>query len=1022
MRETREILQKLEAEREKRRKAEKRLKKLEKQYNDSLLHKERLRQNLLGLLAAVNMPRIYLDYRLNIVGFSDDFPATEENIALVSSGRGNLAEFLRSNDIDQIRQYLRKLKALENLPYDSERGWELKYRGPNSSDRIGKSWIALSGCNKLKWEIINDCGRLKFVHKPHIRDRVDCYLMCAEEYGGANEDVKVIYRVKTSKKEENIRDLSLVLSGSSNKVGMLCDAVGYTVCSGSFYNTEARIQRKAADIIRSPEKLKPDTEYEITVERIGGRIRRLLKNLETQQEAQPLEMIDPNALYDRENHLGFTTYSGEAEIYDIEVYTRKSPFSIDRFRIPFKMEVRLKDAGFKDRVFNLRISKDQSLGKIIYTLFFEDITERKRAEEALGLSEEKYRELVENINEVIYSVDNKGVVKYISPIIESISGYKPSEVLGHSFTEFVYQEDIPRVVKRFREILAGDKTPTECRLLAKSNEIRWIRASTKPVLKGNKLIGLQGSLSDITERKQAEEALRESEERYRHLIQNIPVGLYRNTPGPKGKFIMANEATARMHGFEKVEDFLQTPVADLYYEPTKRKIFSDKLIAKGEVFREELLLKKRDGTPFWGAVSARVIRDESGKIKCFDGMLEDITKQKQAEEALQISEERFRNVAEETDDWVWEIGIDLVFKYSNSRVKEILGYEPEEVIGKSFLDFMSEKELYRIESKRDYLLREIIFTGQETYLVRKDGKTIITESSGVPIFRRNRTFVGFQGLTRDITERIQVKEEEERRRQQLIQADKMISLGILVSGVAHEINNPNQFIIVNAPMLKRAWENITPILDRYYEENGDFMLAGLSYTEMRERIPDLFTKICDGSQRIKHIVRNLKDYAREGGSEIAQEVDINAVLQSALTILSNLLKKATKKLKVNYAENLPAIRGNFQRIEQVLINLIQNACQALPDPMKGITITTSHNKKTRKVVVKIKDEGVGIAENHKKYIFDPFFTSKRDQGGTGLGLSISAGIIEEHGGNLEFSSEPGKGTAVSVILPVSHNQ
>jgi len=282
--------------------------------------------------------------------------------------------------------------------------------------------------------------------------------------------------------------------------------------------------------------------------------------------------------------------------------------------------------------------------------------------------------------------------------------------------------------------------------------------------------------------------------------------------------------------------------------------------------------------------------------------------------------------------------------------------------------------------------------------------------------------VGFQGLTRDITERVQAKEEEERRRQQLIQADKMISLGILVSGVAHEINNPNQFIMVNTPMLQRAWGNITPILDRYYEENGDFMLAGIPYTEMRDRIPELFTKIREGSQRIKHIVRNLKDYAREGGSEITQEVDINAVLQSALTILSNLLKKSTKKLKVNYADNLPTIRGNFQRIEQVLINLIQNACHALSDPMKGIMITTSYNKKNRKVVVKIKDEGVGIAEDHKKYILDPFFTSRRDSGGTGLGLSISAGIIEEHGGNLEFRSEPGRGTTVSVILPVSREQ
>lgn len=674
-----------------------------------------------------------------------------------------------------------------------------------------------------------------------------------------------------------------------------------------------------------------------------------------------------------------------------------------------------------------RIKAEERLKKLEKKYTFEDITVRKQVEQALLEEKNRAQEYLDIAEVMLVVVDKDQKVSLINKKGCEILGYDEKEIIGKNWFDNFIPKTVRKEVKSvFNNLMSGSielVAKFENSVLAKNGKEKPI-AWHNTVLRDddNNIVGILSSGQDITERKSAEQMLGEVEERYRNLIQNIPVGLYRSTPGAKGKFIMANQASARICGFEKIEDFLQTPVADLYWEPEKRKIFSEKLIAQGEVSREELLLKKRDGTPFWGAVSAKVVRDESGKIKYFDGIIEDITKQKQAEEALQISEERFRNIAEETDDWVWEIGKDMVFKYSNSRVKEILGYEPEEVIGKSFLDFMSEKELYRVESKKDYLLYEIIFAGHETYLVRKNGKTIITESSGVPIFRRNRTFVGFQGLTRDITERVQAKEEEERRRQQLIQADKMISLGILVSGVAHEINNPNQFIMVNAPMLKRAWGNITPILDRYYEENGDFMLAGLSYTEMRERIPELFSKIREGSQRIKHIVRNLKDYARESGSEIAQEVDINAVLESALTILSNLLKKSTKKLKVIHADNLPTIRGNFQRIEQVLINLIQNACQALSDPMKGIMITTSYNKKTRKVVVKIKDEGVGIAEDHKKYILDPFFTSRRDTGGTGLGLSISAGIIEEHGGRLEFSSEPGRGTTVSVILPVSREQ
>lgn len=274
-------------------------------------------------------------------------------------------------------------------------------------------------------------------------------------------------------------------------------------------------------------------------------------------------------------------------------------------------------------------------------------------------------------------------------------------------------------------------------------------------------------------------------------------------------------------------------------------------------------------------------------------------------------------------------------------------------------------------------------------------------------------------LKKEIEERKRLEKEAKLQQQRLIQVDKMIALGVLVSGVAHEINNPNNFIMINVPIIKDAWESIIPILEEYYDNEGDFMVAGMSYSEMRDNIPDLFSGIIEGSERIMNIVNNLKDFARQENSDITQAVDLKAVMNSALILLSNQINKSTYDFRQKFEEDLPLIRGNFQRIEQVLVNLIQNACQAIPDPGKSIEVTAFHEKKSGRVVIEIRDEGVGIPQENLKHILDPFFTTKRAVGGTGLGLSVCAGIIEEHGGDLEFDSEPGKGTTAKVSLPVS---
>ncbi len=257
------------------------------------------------------------------------------------------------------------------------------------------------------------------------------------------------------------------------------------------------------------------------------------------------------------------------------------------------------------------------------------------------------------------------------------------------------------------------------------------------------------------------------------------------------------------------------------------------------------------------------------------------------------------------------------------------------------------------------------------------------------------------------------------RQQQLIQADKMTSLGILVSGVAHEINNPTGLILLNVPVLEKAYKLAEASLEDRYRDEGDFMLGGLRYSVLREEVPHMFSEMLEGARRIKRIVEDLKDFARQDNADLNDTVDLNAVVQTALRLVDNSIRKATDRFAAEYAEPLPVVRGNVQRIEQVVVNLVLNACQALQHKEQGISLVTRHDDSRGMVALAVRDQGRGISPEHLSHLTDPFFTTRRDSGGTGLGLSVSAGIIEDHQGTLEFSSVPGQGTTATLWLPVA---
>jgi polar amino acid transport system substrate-binding protein len=273
-------------------------------------------------------------------------------------------------------------------------------------------------------------------------------------------------------------------------------------------------------------------------------------------------------------------------------------------------------------------------------------------------------------------------------------------------------------------------------------------------------------------------------------------------------------------------------------------------------------------------------------------------------------------------------------------------------------------------------------------------------------------------LAREVKERQHAEEELRRNHEQLMQASKMAAIGTLVSGVAHEINNPNGLILLNTSMLADMCDDIKVIAEERYRSEGDFRLGKWRYSEVRENIEPMLMETVEASKRIGRIVEDLKNFSRRGTSDFDENVDLNTVAEAAVRLVSNHIRKATDAFAALYAADLPKIRGNAQHIEQVIVNLLLNACQALPDRDRGITLTTRANRTEQTVEIEIADEGTGIAPDQLQYVTDPFFTTKREQGGTGLGLSVSAAIAKEHGGSLAFRSAPGRGTTATLSLPV----
>lgn len=493
------------------------------------------------------------------------------------------------------------------------------------------------------------------------------------------------------------------------------------------------------------------------------------------------------------------------------------------------------------------------------------------------------------------------------------------------------------------------------------------------------------------------------------------------TLDPLGKVTSFNPAAQKLFGYPEAE-MTGASAAVLFEEgavrlqvmlscasPTSR---SDRLSQSNEVH-----CRRRDGSIMIMNISISEVRlEEAGAEYLL--IMRDITRRKEMEQALLESETRFREIFHQSEDAI------LFFKPGgcsvidvNANAERVFGYGKEELADRGLELIADPADLPALAQavggiagdkpvQRDFSARRSDGTG---IVASMRGKTMFLQ--GIPV-----TYCTF----RDVTERVKVEEKKREIQAKLIQANKMTSLGLLVSGVAHEINNPNNFIMANSELLARISRDALKLLNQYhreYGEGGAVYLAGMPLDEIEEHWLRLLDGIQDGSRRVNDIVDNLKGFARQERNQVWREVDVNQVARSAVALMHHELIKFTDNFRLELAERLPPVVGHSQQLGQVIINLLMNACQALPGRQGGVWLTTSACPELAEVVITVRDEGCGMPLEVGQRIMEQFFTTKIDSGGTGLGLSISDSIVKEHGGRLQFTSLPGRGSTFVVRLP-----
>jgi PAS domain S-box-containing protein len=590
-------------------------------------------------------------------------------------------------------------------------------------------------------------------------------------------------------------------------------------------------------------------------------------------------------------------------------------------------------------------------------------------------SQRNFKELIDSFDDPACATSLDGTLRTVNKRITEITGLTYSELIGRKIYDFVdepTQADVERNLGRFLEKRRWAGT-IQIRL-KNSSRPRYFECVLNGIVKGDEVVGASMLGRDVTEQ-------REKEMRFTELFETLQEGVYFSTP--EGHLLDANPALINLLGYVEKGELLAAEPAALNFD-AGQPVLGRAVDDRGGVRTREVKLRRKDGTPAVFLDSSRAVWDASGNIIRYQGTLVDITEKRKMERQLEQQDEFRSRLLESFPDLILVVDLEERYTFASSRARDLLGYEPQEMVGKKISDVED-------HSPEMAALYHTVVSGKQAFASaeygarHRDGNWRTMRAAGSQLVDAEGKISAVIISVRDITV-------ERKLEQQIVQSERLAAMGAMIGGVAHELNNPLTSIMGVSELLQD--------------------------TETNETSRKQLAMLQQQARRAAEIVQNLTYFSRPPAPGKTR-INLAEVLERTLNLHAYSLRKNNITVDFLKETGVPYALGDPHQLMQVFLNLILNAEHAIREARDKGTLRIRLGKGEGTVWVSFHDDGPGIPKEILSSIFDPFYTTKRPGRGTGLGLSICKSVLKEHNGTVEAANAPDGGAVFTVTLPMA---